>query len=221
MLPLAHGYTNHTVGDATEVVKSYRGPDADLRQSREQAVLRALHGRLPVPGIRASAPGSLTLSFLPGAHGQDLIEAGHAAAVLRACGRLLRTLHALDVAAFAEAQPPAVLVHGDFGPNNILLDPAAFTVTGLLDWEFAHVGAPIEDLAWCEWIVRAHHPTRHAALAEFFAGYAAPVPRWPERQATMIARCLELREFCRRWDPRGPAVRTWTERAEAVERWVE
>jgi len=33
-----------------------------------------------------------------------------------------------------------------------------------VDWEWAHAGNPIEDLAWCEWIVRMHHPRDVTAL---------------------------------------------------------
>ena len=40
----------------------------------------------------------------------------------------------------------ARLVHGDFNPSNILID-AAGEVTGVLDWEFAHAGDPIADVA--------------------------------------------------------------------------
>ena len=39
-----------------------------------------------------------------------------------------------------------VLVHGDLGPGNVLHDSRR--VTGLCDWELAHVGDPMEDLAW-------------------------------------------------------------------------
>ncbi len=44
--------------------------------------------------------------------------------------------------------PPerAVLVHGDLGPGNVLHDGRR--VTGMCDWELAHVGDPMEDLAW-------------------------------------------------------------------------
>ncbi len=44
--------------------------------------------------------------------------------------------------------PPdrAVLVHGDLGPGNVLHDGRR--VTGLCDWELAHVGDPMEDLGW-------------------------------------------------------------------------
>ena len=40
----------------------------------------------------------------------------------------------------------ACLVHSDFNPKNVLIDPAAGELTGLLDWEFAHAGTPMTDL---------------------------------------------------------------------------
>jgi aminoglycoside phosphotransferase (APT) family kinase protein len=39
-----------------------------------------------------------------------------------------------------------VLVHSDFNPKNILVDPETGDVTGVLDWEFAHAGSPYADL---------------------------------------------------------------------------
>jgi aminoglycoside phosphotransferase (APT) family kinase protein len=38
------------------------------------------------------------------------------------------------------------LVHSDFNPKNLLVDPETLTVTGVLDWEFAHAGWPVTDL---------------------------------------------------------------------------
>ena len=38
------------------------------------------------------------------------------------------------------------LVHSDFNPKNLLVDPATGEVTGVLDWEFAHAGSPYTDL---------------------------------------------------------------------------
>ena len=38
------------------------------------------------------------------------------------------------------------LVHSDFNPKNILVDPESLEVTGLLDWEFVHSGSPYADL---------------------------------------------------------------------------
>lgn len=218
---MKHGYTNSTVGDARTVDKSYQGPDAALRFARELEMLTALRGRLPVPPVIAVRASTLTLGFVAGAHGQELIDQGHATQVLAACGRVLRRLHNLEAGLLGLGGHVAgqVLVHGDFGPNNILIDLESFAVSALLDWEFAHVGDPIEDLAWCEWIVRTHHPDHADALADFFDAYGGPVPEWPRRQAAMVARCLELRRFCERWEPGGRGARQWAERAHVTESW--
>ncbi|NGN68331.1 phosphotransferase [Streptomyces sp. A7024] len=209
MHPLPHGYTNRTLGDGRSVRKTYAGPDAALRHRRERDALRRLTGRLPVPPVLDETDGTLTLGFLPGTHGQELIDAGHAAEVLTACGELLRRIHATG------------MIHGDYGPNNILLDPSDFTVTAVLDWEFAHpLPDPVEDLAWCEWIVRTHHPAHAAALPRFFTAYGPDlVPPWPARQAAMLAKCAWLRGFCERWEPGGAGVRLWEERAAITAEW--
>jgi hypothetical protein len=39
-----------------------------------------------------------------------------------------------------------VLVHGDAGPGNFLFDDSG--ITAIIDWELAHAGDPVEDLAW-------------------------------------------------------------------------
>ncbi|GAC1345143.1 MAG: hypothetical protein NVSMB18_24210 [Acetobacteraceae bacterium] len=41
---------------------------------------------------------------------------------------------------------PVVLVHGDAGPGNFLF--ADGHLTAIIDWELAHLGDPMEDLAW-------------------------------------------------------------------------
>lgn len=38
------------------------------------------------------------------------------------------------------------LVHSDFNPKNLLVDPETAEITGLIDWEFAHAGSPYADL---------------------------------------------------------------------------
>jgi aminoglycoside phosphotransferase len=223
MRPMKHGYTNDTVGDTRTVDKAYRGPDAALRLTCELGMLTVLRGHLPVPPVIAASESTLTLGFVAGAHGQDLIDQGHAAGVLQSCGKLLRRLHDLDLGplGLGEHTVGQVLVHGDFGPNNVLIDPEDFAVTALLDWEFAHLGDPIQDLAWCEWIVRTHHPDHADALNDFFDAYGGRVPDWPQRQATMIARCLELQRFCERWEPGGRGAQRWAQRADATANWQE
>ena len=41
---------------------------------------------------------------------------------------------------------PVVLAHGDAGPGNFLFEHGR--LTALIDWELAHLGDPMEDLAW-------------------------------------------------------------------------
>ncbi len=65
-----------------------------------------------------------------------------------------------------ESQPPAAtrttLVHGDFRMGNLMIDSGG--LTGVLDWELAHVGDPIEDLGWlCVPAWRFVRPDRPAA----------------------------------------------------------
>jgi aminoglycoside phosphotransferase (APT) family kinase protein len=43
--------------------------------------------------------------------------------------------------------PRLALVHGDYRTGNFLYAPDG-TIRGVLDWEMAHVGDPLEDLAW-------------------------------------------------------------------------
>jgi tRNA A-37 threonylcarbamoyl transferase component Bud32 len=190
------------------VVKTYAGPRAAERAEREYAALTALAGRVPVPTVLRRAPGTLALAFVPGSHGQDLIAAGNAHGVLAACGGVLRRIHA------------AGFGHGDFGPNNTLFDPDSLAVTAVLDWEFSSSGRvePVADLAWCEWIVRMHHPTETGAIPALYSGYGTTFS-WNDRQAAMVARCTELVGFTHEWEPDGPAPALWRERLRVTAAW--
>ena len=89
------------------------------------------------------------------------------------------------------------LVHGNYGPQNLLLEVAVWEVSAVLDWEFAHEGNPVEDLAWAEWIVRMHHAEAVGALVALFVGYGSRPP-WGLRQDMMLQKCAALGELCRR-----------------------
>jgi aminoglycoside phosphotransferase (APT) family kinase protein len=70
--------------------------------------------------------------------------------------------------------PPAqvegtVLCHGDLGPGNFL--HADGRVTALLDWEFAHLGDPMDDLAWLS--MRATQVAGLDSLDRLVCRYAA------------------------------------------------
>ncbi|MGH9186775.1 MAG: phosphotransferase family protein [Acidimicrobiales bacterium] len=59
------------------------------------------------------------------------------------------------------------LCHGDAGPGNFLFDGSS--VTALLDWEFAHLGDPHDDLAWVA--VRNHLLGRPLVLGDALDGW--------------------------------------------------
>jgi aminoglycoside phosphotransferase (APT) family kinase protein len=226
MRPLRHSYTNRTLGDGTTVVKCYRGPGATARLRREHAMLRALRERVPVPPLLDGSDDCLTMRFVTGVHGQELLDAGHGDGVLRACGALLRRIHRLDPGEFAAALPRRaeegqVLVHGDYGPQNVLLDPATLQITAVLDWEWAHAGDPVEDLAWCEWIVRMHHAGQVSLLGAFFTAYGEAIPSWPDRQAFMVDRCRSLLALCHQQEPGGHGEAQWAHRLAVTRAWQE
>jgi aminoglycoside phosphotransferase (APT) family kinase protein len=104
----------------------------DLRTSGLDAVLTA-----PPPGGRAI---DVELARLY----RELDSLGEPHPALEIA---LRWLH-LHRPAYAEER---VLVHGDFRIGNVLV--GADGLTAVLDWEFAHVGDPYEDVAWL--LVRA------------------------------------------------------------------
>lgn len=76
----------------------------------------------------------------------------------------------------APAEPSALaLVHGDFRLGNLIIGPDG--VRAVLDWELAHLGDPMEDLAWISlppWrFGRMDHPVAGLGRrAEMFAAYA-------------------------------------------------
>jgi aminoglycoside phosphotransferase (APT) family kinase protein len=69
-----------------------------------------------------------------------------------------------------------VLVHGDYRMGNLLAEDSR--LTGVLDWELAHLGDPHEDLAFgCMAVWRFHRYDRPAlglgSLEDYFAAYEA------------------------------------------------
>jgi aminoglycoside phosphotransferase (APT) family kinase protein len=48
--------------------------------------------------------------------------------------------------AMPDTGEPPVLTHGDAGPGNFMFENGR--LTAVIDWELAHVGDPMEDLAW-------------------------------------------------------------------------
>lgn len=221
MSRLRHGYTNLTrrLSDG-RVEKRYAGASAWKRCEREYACLTGLSGLLPVPDVfeRDAAAPLLIVRDVPGDHGQDMIDAGHAREVLHLLGTILARLQQVPPSTVSELRGTgSVIVHGDFGPQNVLIDD--HRVTALLDWEFAHVRSPVEDLAWAEWIVRMHHPDHVDALPELFNSSGLG-PQWSTRQAAMLDRCVELLRLAEH-EGTSENVDLWRDRLGTTETWSE
>ena len=165
-MQLAHGYTNDSWADEAGIHKHYVGIGAQERMRTELDALQAMTQLVPTPQVLAVNEGTntVTLRRVIGRHGQELIGEGRAADVLRAAGRTLRRIHG------SPTRDGSVLVHGDYGPQNLLFDADSVEVVAVLDWEFSHRGEAVEDLAWAEWIVRMHHPEAVSELTALFDG---------------------------------------------------
>jgi aminoglycoside phosphotransferase (APT) family kinase protein len=92
-----------------------------------------------------------------------------------------------------EPLPPCV-AHGDFRIGNVVVGPAG--VRALLDWEFAHVSDPREDLAWP--LVRAW---RFGADEQRLGGLAG-VERYLERYNELTGRDVAAADL-RWWEVYG------------------
>jgi hypothetical protein len=215
---LPHAYTNVATVLGDRVTKTYRAPDAVRRQQREELAIRSVTGLLPVATILDSQPGVLVLGKVPGRHGQDLIDGGEGDAVMFGLGRLLREVQAISPVFFGEFRGAGVLVHQDFGPNNVLLAEHDDSIALLADWEWSTVGSAITDLAWAEFIVRMRHPDHQECVPALFDGYGERPP-WSARQAAMTDRASALEAWVRSWKG-AEAAAGWEHRAH-IAQWQE
>jgi Phosphotransferase enzyme family len=218
---LRHGYTNLTRRlPGARVEKRYEGLGRSERADREHACLVSLAHRLPVPEVveRDPAVPLLIVRHASGLHGQDLVDTGRAAEVLRLLGEALLSLQQVPTWAVPGlVGTGSVIVHGDFGPQNVLI--GGDRITALVDWEFAHIGQPVEDLAWAEWIIRMHHPDAADALPALLDASRLGMP-WSARHHAMVARCEELMALAAAAGSTG-AVALWRDRLRATEQWTE
>ncbi|MGN6377418.1 MAG: phosphotransferase [Gaiellales bacterium] len=210
---LPHGYTNGTTLDGETVRKRFLGDDAHERLRTEVDAIRRATGRVPVPDILDvdEPSGVVTYAYIRGRHGQELIDAGAAAEVLDNAGRILRQLHG--------SRSQAARLHGDFGPQNLLYEPRTLEVVGVLDWEFARDGDPVDDLAWAEWTVRMHHARAAPHLVSLFRGYGDE-PEWARRHGAMISACRRLERRALQLGDRA-AAELWADRAAVTAGWAQ
>jgi hypothetical protein len=185
---------NNLAWDGEGVVKDF-GLRFDAC-AREMACLSMLGGRLPVPRLLAgSGGGRLRMAYIDGDDPVRAIEAGGAGHLLLELGQFLRRLQEIEVGPPAAVLPGdgAVIVHGDFGPHNALIRGDGGELAAIVDWEEAHLGDPVTDLAWCEWQFRTFFERHTWALHKLFEGYGStPAPEL--REAVVQTRLRELRD---------------------------
>jgi Ser/Thr protein kinase RdoA (MazF antagonist) len=112
-----------------------------------------------------------------------------------------------------------VVCHGDFGPQNVLVQGGH--VTGLLDLEDARVGDSLLDVAWWAWLVRAHTPS---AFTRSWSGFldASGIDRSQESfedrvLALIVLRLLETADAYLRSAPEK--YPSWAARLARTLRW--
>jgi aminoglycoside phosphotransferase (APT) family kinase protein len=101
---------------------------------------------VPQAGAALAGIHNLPLDALPKLKQADQLE--EMRSLLAAFGQ---PLPAFELAIrYLEQRPPAAarttLVHGDFRLGNLMIDRDG--LAGVLDWELAHLGDPVEDLGW-------------------------------------------------------------------------
>lgn len=187
------------------VVKRHGGPGGVVRAATAAVALRhASDHDLPVPQVRDVDGAALTMTAVDGATTGATLLGRSPAVVLRAVGSFSRRLHDLplpgELLADTDASPApgAAWVHGDLCPVNLLFGRDEDLVA-VIDWEDSHVGDPLVDLAWTEWLVRTWHGTVAGQLDVLYDAYDRPVPPADARRRAMAA-CLVV-QGARATDP--------------------
>lgn len=161
---LGSGYVMRALTGSPDPARALAAADPALALADIARELAATH-RLDCTGLAvplmdtAAALGELRARFM--AHGGD------------------RPILALALRWLAANIPPPAaprLVHGDFRLGNLMFDHGR--LTGVLDWELAHLGDSHEDLAFgCMTVWRFSRPDRPGyglgTLADLFAAYEA------------------------------------------------
>jgi aminoglycoside phosphotransferase len=171
------------------------------RHDTEVGALRALVGSgLPVPQLVEVSPGSILMTYLPGER-LDRLDAERQLAGLRTSSGLLRQLHQMPlpggmpdapddesiIRRYRDAGgpplplriPPAhhpVFCHGDWTNGNLLV--TGTEITGVVDWEAAHIGDPLRELSRAAWGASLNDPRFLDALVDGYGADRADVMAW-------------------------------------------
>ena len=193
-VPQPRGYLGDLLGHEAYVMERVQGEAVGRRlvQKPEFAAARkALPAQMAQELARIHALDPAGLAFLPGAgtpsplrHGLETLTAQLDALGAPYPALELGLLHLRTHLPFEGAQ---VVCHGDFRVGNFMVGPAG--LVAVLDWEFAHLGDPREDLAWPmvrNWRFRVDHLR--------LGGLAGP-EEFLERYHALTGRSFTLREI--------------------------
>lgn len=146
---------------------------------------------VPEPiGIEGDVEG---VSLLPGDSGGDAWKHQHNEAGLRSAARLLREVHDATrgwvppddatwcVPAYDPGVTAEVICHGDPGPWNMVWN--GDEAVGLIDWDFAHPGVELDDVAYALEYFAPFRSDDHAC--DPVDGHRFPEP--PDRRARVRA----------------------------------
>lgn len=182
---------NRVTIDADVVAKHHGGPDGADRAGAAAAALRhAARHDVQAPTLIAHDGADLVVVAVPDATSGAALLATTPATVLHAVGAIARRIHALPPPPELPlpAAGPAAWVHGDLCPVNLLFGRDQ-VLRAVLDWEDTHVGDPLQDLVWTEWLVRTWHAHAIEALPVLYAAHGRRVPDADARRTAMRA-CL-------------------------------
>lgn len=156
--------------DGTDLRKALAGGVERTDLGRRAVQLQAQVHATEVGGLRGDGPAG---------------EVHHWTAVIEQAKAPVDAVLAAALAWLSQHLPDAAeltLVHADFKANNLLVGPGGGLA--VLDWELAHRGDPVEDLAWTMlWTTRDDLVGGLLSAADYLAYYAAVTGRHidPER----------------------------------------
>lgn len=187
------------------VIKRMTDP---ARHDTEVLALRTLAGVLPVPEVVAAESGAITMTWIPGTR-LDHLPLDERLDRMRESGALLRRLHRVpapaglpgpadDAALVAQyarlggpeigvrVVPPSaeVFCHGDWTDANLLSEGGV--ITGVVDWERAHRGDPMRELARAAFGTGLKDPRSRLALLEGYGATEADIEPWEPIHAAAL-----------------------------------
>lgn len=180
-----------------------------VRHDTEVLALRALaDSGLPVPELIKVEPGSVLMTLMRGGR-LDAEKADVRLDGLRASAALLRRLHRIEPAPGLPAAPDDALIarryreaggpplplaiprigrpvfcHGDWTDANLLAENGE--ITAVVDWEAAHAGDPIRELARAAWAASQKDPRCFDVIVEAYGEDPARARAWTPLHAAEL-----------------------------------